>query len=91
MGKKTVLFKSEEKMSKGEAAQLLRVFADKLDKGRVVLSQEGKEAVLKTPGRGEVEIKAEKEVGKNRTTKKLEVEIEWRVGGKQQSGPLNVK
>lgn len=91
MGKETVLFKSEEKMTSNDAAQLLRVLADKIEKGKVVLSLGQKETVLKIPQRVEVEVKAEKEVGKNKTTKKLEVEIEWRLGEKKGSGPLRVK
>lgn len=91
MGKETVLFKSEEKMSNSEAADLLRTLADKVEKGKLILSQGKNETVLKIPTRVEVEVKAEKEVGRKKTTKKVEVEIEWRVGGKQKSGVLKVK
>ncbi len=81
MGKETVLFKNEEKMSRQDAAALLRTIASKLDKGKIMLSQGSKDVVLKIPDRVEIEIKAEKETGKKKTTKKLEVEIEWLVGG----------
>ena len=92
MGKETVLFKSEEKMSNSEAAALLRSLADKIETGKVVLSQGDKEVRLKVPERVEVEIKAEKEAGKNTTKKKVEVEIEWLVGDSaKKSGPLKVK
>lgn len=92
MGKEIVLFKSEEKMSAGEAAKLLRTLADKLEKGKIILSQGKKEVELKIPERVEVEVKAEKESGKNKTKKKVEVEIEWLVGGhKGQSGSMRVK
>ncbi len=92
MGKETVLFKSEEKMSSSEAAELLRSLADKIEKGKVVLSRGDKEVQLKIPERVEVEIKAEKESGRNKTTKKMEVEIEWLVGDSAgKSGPLEVK
>lgn len=80
MGKETVLFKNEEKMSSAEAAGLLRTLAEKIEEGKVVLSQGKQEVRLKVPGRVEVEVKAEKEVGKKRTKKKIEVEVEWNVG-----------
>ncbi len=81
MGKETILFKNEEKMSRKDAAALLRTIADKIDKGKITLSQGSKDVDLKIPDRVEVELKAEKETGKKKTTKKLEVEIEWLVGG----------
>ena len=92
MGKETILFKNEEKMSRKEAAALLRIIADKIDKGKITLSQGSKDVELKIPERVEVELKAEKETGKKKTTKKLEVEIEWLVGGKNKTtGQLKVK
>ncbi len=92
MGNEVVLFKSEEKMTRRDAAELLRTIADKIDKGKITLSQGKKKVELKIPGRVEVELKAEKETGKKKTTKKLEVEIEWLVGGKDmKAGPMKVK
>ena len=80
MGRETVLLKTEEKMSRGEVAELLRTLAGKIEKGTVVLQQGTKEVKLKIPERVELEVKAEKEVGKRKTKKKLELEIEWLVG-----------
>ena len=80
MGRETVLFTTEEKMSRGEAAELLRALADKVESGRVILQQGTKEVKLKISDRVELEVKAEKEVGRKRTKKKLELEIEWLVG-----------
>ena len=88
MGCETVLFRTEEKMSRNDAVNLLRALADKIEAGRVILQQGDKEVKLKIPDRVELEVKAEKEVGRRKTKKKLEVEIEWLVGGdssKQQS------
>jgi len=86
MGKETILFKTEEKMSRKLAADLLRQLADKIDKGKVKLQQgEQKPVILKIADQVEVEIKAEKEVGKRKTKKKLELEIEWRVGAQKSS------
>ena len=64
MGKETVLFKSEQKMSIGEAVVFLRKVADKLEKQQVILIQGDKEVTLNIPDRIELEVKAEKEVGK---------------------------
>ncbi|MCG8617414.1 MAG: amphi-Trp domain-containing protein [Desulfobacterales bacterium] len=80
MGKETVLLKNEEKMSRLDAVQLLRNIADKLEKGTVTLARGDKEVRLEVPDRVEVEIKAEEEVGKKTTKRKLEVEIEWKLG-----------
>jgi amphi-Trp domain-containing protein len=91
MGKEQILFKSEEKMNSKEAANLLRTIADKIEKGKVTLVQGNKQTSLKIPQRVEVEIKAEKETGRKKTTKKLEIEIEWVVGGTAQSGAVEVK
>lgn len=91
MGKEQILFKSEEKMSLKEAASLLRTIANKIDKGRVILVQGDKETSLKIPQQVEVELKAEKEVGRKKTTKKLEIEIEWLVGGAAQTGAVKIK
>lgn len=91
MGKEQVLFKSEEKMSAKQAAKLLRTIADKIEKGTVVLARGDKETILEVPGRVEVELKAEKETGRKKTTKKLEIEIEWRVGDPGQTAPVKIK
>ncbi len=91
MGKETVLFKNEEKMSRGEAAQLLRTVADKIEQGKVVLKRGKSEVKLVLPAALEVEVKAEKEVGRSKTTKKLEIELEWLVGGKAEAGPMKIK
>ncbi len=80
MGKETVLFKSEQKMSIGDAVVFLREVADKLEKQQVILIQGDKEVTLNIPDRIELEVKAEKEVGKRKTKEKLEFEIEWIVG-----------
>ncbi len=80
MGRETLLFKNVEKTDLNSVAQLLRELADKVESGKVVLKQGQKTLKLKIPQRVELQVKAEKEVGKRRTKKKLEVEIEWVVG-----------
>ena len=80
MGRETVLFKTEEKMSRSQVAELLNALAEKIENGKVILQQGTEEVKLKIPDRVELEVKAEKEAGKRRTRKKLELEIEWLVG-----------
>lgn len=91
MGKEQILFKSEEKMSSAEAAQMLRTIADKVENGKVVLTQGEKKTTLKIPGNVELELKAEKETGRRKTTKKLEIEIEWIVGGAGPKEKVRIK
>ncbi len=90
MGKETVLFKTEEKMERGEASALLRRMADRIETGKVVLQQGDKRLKLKIPSRVEVEIKAEKEVGRRRKKKKIEIEIEWLVGAAADRGTFSL-
>lgn len=90
MGKETVLFKMEEKMNRSDAAELLRQIAKKIDGGKVLLQQGSKNVKLKIPGQVELEIKAEKEVGRRKTKKKIEVEIEWLVGADADKGTFSL-
>ena len=90
MGKETILFKSEEKMSRSSLADLLRQFAKKIDEGKVVLQQGKKEVTLKIPAKVELEVKAEKEVGRRKSKKKLELEIEWVLGGEKEERPFSL-
>ena len=92
MGKEVVLFKNEEKMSSREAASLLRQIADKIEVGEIVLERGKKSVNLSVPSQLEVEVKAEKETGKKKTTMKLEVELEWPLGGsKAAAGPMKIR
>ncbi len=83
MSRETVLFKHEKKMSSLEAAELLRQVAAKIEGGEIVLEQGKKKVNLSIPARVEVQVKAEKEVGRKNTTMKLELEIEWPLGGRK--------
>ncbi len=92
MGKEVVLFKNEEKMSSAEAAKLLRRVAKKIEAGEVILEQGKKNVKLSIPSQLEVQIKAEKETGRKKTTMKLEVELEWPLGGgKESAGPMKIR
>ncbi len=90
VGKETVLFKTEEKMSRSDAVELLHRLAEKIDGGKVILRQADKNVKLKIPSRVEVEIKAEKEVGRKKTKKKIEIEIEWLVGAAANKGTFTL-
>ncbi len=93
MGKEVTLFKTEEKRSLTDVAQLLRKLADRLDKGKVVLNQGDKKLKLRLPQVVELEIEVEKETGKRGTEMELEIEIKWKVdesGKPKQKTPLIV-
>ena len=83
MGRETVLFKHQKKVSSIEAADLLRQVAAKIEAGEIVLEQGKQKVNLSIPSRLEVQLKAEKEAGRKQTTMKLEVEIEWPLGGRK--------
>jgi amphi-Trp domain-containing protein len=91
MGRESVLFKHERKMSSLEAAELLRTVATKIESGEIVLEQGKKKVNLSIPSRVEVQVKAEKEVGRKNTTMKLELEIEWPLGGKKAQEKAEMK
>jgi amphi-Trp domain-containing protein len=92
VGKEIVLFKNEQKMSSGEAAKLLRKIAKKIEAGEIVLEQGKKTVNLSVPRQLEVQVKAEKETGRRKTTMKLEVELEWPLGGtKESAGPMTIR
>lgn len=61
----TVLFKSEEKKTTREIADILRTIADKIDKGNLVLRQDSTEIALEFPAQMVLELKVEEEQGKN--------------------------
>lgn len=80
MGRETVLFKSEEKMSAEEVAKTLRLVADKVESGTITLTQGGESLELQLPSSLTFEIKAEEEEGRTKTTRSIEFELEWTVG-----------
>jgi amphi-Trp domain-containing protein len=80
MGRETVLFKSEEKKTRSEIAEILRLLADKVEQGHMILSNEAGNVDLAFPENMILEIKAEEET-KRKTKRSLEIELEWPVGG----------
>ncbi len=91
MGRETLLFKSEEKRDIKSVAAFLRELADKVEQQKVVLKQGNKRVKLKMPAVVELEIKAEREDGRRKSKKKLEVEIEWVVGAEKKRADRSVK
>lgn len=92
MGRETVLFKSEEPKTSAEVAAFLRLLADKVSDGQVILKQGATELALDIPNNVVLEIKAEEELNKQGVKKlSLEVEIEWREGANDTAaGPVTL-
>jgi amphi-Trp domain-containing protein len=79
MGIETVLFKSEEKKSAIEIADILRQIADKIESGSMTLMQSGNETILDFPQNMILEMKVEEEQGR-KLKKSFEIELEWTPG-----------
>lgn len=89
MAKEIRLFKSEERMTRGDASSFLRQLADKLAEGRVVLRQGEEEMELQLPQQLVLEVQVEDEDKKTKGVQhSLEVEIKWFDG--EQRGPLEL-
>lgn len=85
MGFETVLFKSEEKKSAKEIAEVLRQVADKIEIGSMTLVQSGNETILDFPQTMILEMKVEEEQGR-KLKKSFEIELEWFPGEAQEGG-----
>ena len=85
MGIETVLFKSEEKKSAKEIADILRQIADKIESGSMTLMQSGNETILDFPQSMILEMKVEEEQGK-KLKKSFEIELEWIPGEAREGG-----
>ena len=85
MGFETVLFKSEEKKSAKEIAEVLRQVADKIEIGSMTLVQSGNETILDFPQTMILEMKVEEEQGR-KLKKSFEIELEWFPGEEQEGG-----
>jgi amphi-Trp domain-containing protein len=88
MGKEKKLFKSEERRNRSEVCTFLRQLADKIDEGRVILSQGQEELSLDLPHNLVLEIQVEDEDKKRKGIQhSLEIEIKW-FEGDAAGGPL---
>ncbi len=79
MGAEKVIFKSEKRMDREEAASHLRTLADQLAAGVIVPGPGAAESLPPLPREIVLEIKAEEKNKKDGTKFSLEVEIEWKV------------
>lgn len=89
MGIETVLFKSEEKKTAKEIADVLRLIADKVEGGTITLQQSGSEVVVDFPGSMVLEMKVEEEQGR-KLKKSFEIELEWVPGEEEQGGGATI-
>ncbi|KPK23335.1 MAG: hypothetical protein AMJ61_15895 [Desulfobacterales bacterium SG8_35_2] len=85
MGVETVLFKSEEKKSSKDIADILRQIADKIDSGTMTLMQSGNKIVLDFPSSMILEMKVEEEQGR-KLKRTFEIELEWTPGEAEEGG-----
>lgn len=79
MGIETVLFKSEEKKTSSDIANVLRHIADKIENGTMTMKQGSDEITIEFPKNMVLELKVEEEQGK-RLKKSFEIELEWVIG-----------
>lgn len=78
MGREVKLFKSKIRRERGEIADFLRQLADKIDEGRVALSQGEEELILDLPGALILEVQVEDEQKRRKGVQhSLEVELKW--------------
>ena len=89
MGHETVLFKSEEKKTKSEIADVLRLLADKVAQGCMTLNNQEMTVDLDLPETVTLKIKVEEET-KQKTKRSLEIELEWIVGANEQGSMVIV-
>jgi len=89
MGLETVLFKSEEKKTAKEIADILRQIADKIESGSMTLIQSGNETILDFPQSMTLEMKVEEEQGR-KLQKSFEIELEW-TPGEAQEGKATIR
>lgn len=87
MGRETILFKSEEKKTSNDIANVLRHIADKIESGTMTLKQGQDEISIAFPESMVLELKVEEEKGK-RLKKSLEIEMEWIVGDNQKADTM---
>lgn len=91
MGRETVLFSSKEMKSRSEVTAILRELADRIDEGKVTLSQGRDEISLALPQRIKLEVKVEDEEKRRKGTQhSLEVELKWFDGQDAGGGSLSL-
>ena len=89
MGKKMILFSSEERADVEFVVDFLRQLADKLTAGEVIFRQGDQELAVTVPRQVVLEIKVEDEAKKGKTQRGLEIELEW-ILGEEADSPLQL-
>ncbi|RRJ85797.1 amphi-Trp domain-containing protein [Gulosibacter macacae] len=77
MSESIKVFKTESDMSRERLADLLHNIADRIDEGRVTLSQGESRAVIELPSELRVSIEVSDEISLESTKRELEIEVEW--------------
>ena len=83
MAKKNILVKSNLRKNLPDAAAFLRELADKIETGQITLVQGGKDVVVDLPETVSFEMEYYEQPKKSGLKKQLEIELQWREGGKK--------
>jgi len=86
MVKKNVLVKSDQRKNLADAGAFLRDLADKVESGKVTLSQGGQDVVVDLPEIVSFELEYYEQQKKHGLKKQLEIEMQWTEGGKKKQG-----
>lgn len=79
-GKKEILYKSEERMSREALASFLRDLASRIESGKVVLRSSGGETPVDLPEQVKLEVEYETKAKGSGARQELELEISWGSG-----------
>ncbi|MFP4315073.1 MAG: amphi-Trp domain-containing protein [Desulfovibrionales bacterium] len=80
MSSENVLFKSEERMQRLEAAQFIREIAERVEQGEIILRRGEEELAVSLPESLVLEVKVEEEGGAKGWKRSFELELEWKEG-----------
>lgn len=83
MAKKNILVKSDLRKNLPDVATFLRELAEKIETGQVTLVQGGKDVVVDLPETVGFEVEYYEQPKKSGLKKQLEIELQWREGGKK--------
>jgi len=88
MVKKNVLVKSDQRKNLADAGAFLRDLADKVESGKVTLSQRGQDVCVDLPEIVSFELEYYEQPKKHGLKKQLEIELQWTEGGKKKQGVI---
>lgn len=91
MGREIELFKSKERKNRQEVAEFLRLLADKVASGSIVLKQGQDEVTVQLPDILQLEVEVEDEQKRKKGVQhKLEIELKW-YDNDEDGGPLELE